>query len=141
VTFANIFASVLAFVAVISVVALWLTFTLHRRSMASWRSTTVNALQKIAASAAAELKKTQDLQRELQRSTPATLGAEVAELSAAVAKLAATQRRFAGKFHAERQHSPVSNGEFKAGGSGGEDVDDEIAAHLALQTAPPARPG
>jgi len=134
VIYVSIFACVLACAALILGVVAWLTSLHLTKEQASWRSTTVNALQKHALNAAAELKKTQELQRELQRSTPATLGAEVAELSAAVAKLAATQRRFAGKFHAERQHSAPN-------GAAADEVDDEIAAHLALQTAPPARPG
>lgn len=133
----DIFASALALVAVaFAAPALIISWRLSQ-GLTRWRSMTASSLRGLYQNAAAELRKTQELQHELRRSTPATLAAEVAELSAAVAKLAATQRRFAGKFHAERQHS-----EPKGNGQGVDpEVDDEIAAHLALQTAPPRAPG
>lgn len=134
------FAFVLASGAVICAVVALLICTRLTRAQASLRSTIGNALRNSIAKNADFEKRASEQLRELQTKTPVSLAAEVAELSAAVAKLAATQRRFAGKFHAERQHS-VSNGELKVGGSGGDDVDEEIAAHLALQSAPPRAPG
>lgn len=131
------FAFVLACAAVICGAASLLICTRLTRAQESLRSTIANALRSCIAKNADFEKRASEQLRELQTKTPASLAAEVAELSAAVAKLAATQRRFAGKFHAERQHSePAGNGQ-----SHNTEVDDEIAAHLALQSAPPRAPG
>jgi len=106
------------------------------QALASQRSTIANALRNNIAKADAFEKNASEQLRALAAQTPAKLAAEVAELSDAVARLAATQRRFAGKFHAEQQHGngkPRSDEQL--------DIDDEITAHLALQTAPPRAPG
>lgn len=68
----------------------------------------------------------------LKSTAPTSLAAEVVDLREAVSKLAQTQRKFQGRFDATRQHesAPTNNGV----------DDDELAALLALQTAPPAGP-
>lgn len=135
------FAFVLVLVAAANGVAVWIIYARLTQAQASLRSTIGNALRSSITRADAFEKRASEQLRALEAQTPAKLAAEVAELSDAVARLAATQRRFAGKFHAELQHGARSNGEIKVGGSGGDDVDDEIAAHLALQSAPPRAPG
>jgi len=128
VIYVSMFACVLAFGALTLAVVAWRISSTHARRVDSWRATTTTHWQKLYAESAKTLRDVRDAQLEMQRSTPTKLAAEVADLSEAVSRLAATHRRFAGRFHAARQHEPVSNGET--------DLDPEIAAHLALQAAP-----
>lgn len=71
---------------------------------------------------------------ELRKQTPVKLAAEVAELSDAVARLADTHRRFAGKIWAHVGH------DHRDGNGASDATDDELSAMLALQkAAPPSR--
>lgn len=67
---------------------------------------------------------------------PESLAAEVADLREAVSRLRATHQRFAGRFDAQRPGKVFD-------GATGEPVDtddDEIAAMVGLQQAPPGKP-
>ncbi len=75
---------------------------------------------------------------ELERQSPAKLGADVVALSAAVDSLRKTHQRFAGRFYQELQDAPPSSN----GASSQIDIlDPELAAELALQSAPQVSPG
>jgi hypothetical protein len=129
VIYVTIFASALALGAcVLAALALHTSWT-SVRELDSLRSTSANALRVLSA------KQLQlgDSVTKLKQTAPTTLAAEVAELSVAVGKLAKTQQRFAGKFYAETR----GNG----GDAAQQDVDDELAAELALQNARPVAPG
>lgn len=85
---------------------------------------------------AAHSSKISEQLRELEAKTPTKIAAEVAELSEAVERLAATHQRFAGRFSAALQHGHVKTA------NGHDDVaaaDPELAAMLQLQGAPPVK--
>jgi len=93
----------------------------------------LSTLQNNIRALAAKLVSAQQTLSELKRAAPSTLAAEVADLREAVNRLAATHRRFAGRFDA-RMGSP--DGE-PANGA----VDPDLAAARALQNAPAVAPG
>lgn len=127
----SIFACVLALAAVAcAVVALIISLRLTR-AQASAISLLEKRLQTASARLAQQSSAVTEQLRELERRSPTKLAAEVAELSDAVARLAATHQRFAGRFHAtksrEREPDEVAA------------ADPEIAAMLSLQAAPPVK--
>lgn len=140
----NTSAFVLALVAVVSGVSALITSWRLTRAQESLRSTVLHNLTKRLAKLDEQADSVSKLQHELQRSTPAKIAAEVAELSEAVARLAETQRKFAGKFfQATRQGREQARADALAGKQNGlldTDDDDELAAMLRLQGAPPAKP-
>ncbi len=85
----NILLFVLVLVAAGSVALVWIIFDLKRetRDVASRASTYANVVKNWHAKLA-----------EIEKQSPTQLAAQVAELSDAVARLAATHRRFAGRF-------------------------------------------
>jgi hypothetical protein len=130
VIYVSIFAFALALGACMSVALALRTSLRLMREVESLRSTSANALRALA------VKHVQlnDSVTKLKQTAPTSLAAEVADLSVAVGKLAKNQQRFAGKFYAETRGNGATAPE-------AENVDDEIAAHLALQSAPPVQPG
>jgi len=133
VTFANIFAFVLAFAALISVAVLWLTSLRRQLELESWRATVTSNFRQLAAKLA-----TADAHlKTLKQTAPAGLAAQVVELSDAVARLAKTQQRFAGKFYAQGADPVDAAGSDRSYAT----LDPELAAELALQSAPPVAPG
>lgn len=131
--YVSTFGFALALVAVASAVAA-LTISLRLKQVLASRQTRIeSAFAKLTASVQGELRKVSALQRELEASSTPRLAARVDELSEAVARLADTHRRFAGRFHAFRQHELPA-----AGGNGAVD-DDEFTATLRLQGTPPVK--
>lgn len=101
------------------------------------------------ASIAAANKAVSDRLRELDRRSPAKDAAEVVALREAVESLKATQQRFAGKFYKQLQldggdardtygNDPTATHNLRGPLNG---LDPELAAELALQSAPPVSPG
>ncbi len=74
---------------------------------------------------------------ELDRRSPAKDAAEVVALREAVESLKATQQRFAGKFYKQLQLDEATS----SASSPLNGLDPELAAELALQSAPSAGPG
>lgn len=121
----------LGFVLVLAVGAFgalgWIIFDLKLqvRELASWRSTSANALKSYAARLAL-----------CEKEAPHNLGARVEELDDAVRRLKLTHQRFAGRFdqYVAKREPRVFDGETG-------DVDEELTATLALQNARNAAPG
>jgi len=126
----DIFACALALAAAVLAALVWSTSLRLRLETESHRATT----QSNIARCAAKLEALNTSVSSLKSTSAPKLAAEVAELSDAVARLAKTQQRFAGKYYAEK---PANSG----GGAQLDIVDEELAAELALQSAPPVRPG
>lgn len=125
----DIFACALALAAVVLGALAW-TISLRLKLETELRhATTQSNLSRLAAK-----QTTLHENFSAMKSTSAPkLAAEVAELSDAVARLAKTQQRFAGKYYAEGGPAARSNNQ--------PDIDDELAAELALQNAAPVAPG
>lgn len=75
----------------------------------------------------------------ISAAAPSTLAAQVVELSDAVARLAKTQQRFAGKFYAKG--GPAARDEAPQHVTVNGIDDPELQAELALQRAPAVAPG
>lgn len=126
----DIFACVLALAAVALAAHAW-TISLRLKLEADLsRSTTSNNLTRLAA----KLESLQQSVSVMKSTSAPKLAAEVAELSDAVARLAKTQQRFAGKYYAEGKRDNSEDRNVAA-------IDDELAAELALQNARPVSPG
>jgi len=127
------FAFALALGAVASAVAALIISLRHTQAQALWRSRMANEFAKLSRSIDASATAVNKKLHELESRSPTKLAAEVAELSDAVERLAATQARFAGRWHKERQIA----------GSNGHDehaaADPEVQAMLALQSAAPVK--
>lgn len=128
----NTFAFVLALGAVAGAALLWITSLRQEAATELRLSTLVSNLRTVSA-------KVVTLEQRISKLTaiaPAGLSAQVVELSDAVARLAKTQQKFAGRFYAtndidQRRNVDAPNS-----------VDDpELAAELALQNAKPVAPG
>lgn len=132
--FANIFASALALAAVVLAALAWIISLRLKLESELSRTSMHNSLKTLSA----KLVTLQDNVAKLRSTSPVGLSAEVAELSGAVARLAKTQQRFAGKFYATNDMDQRRNG-IDAPNSG--DLDPELAAELALQSAAPVAPG
>lgn len=118
-------------------VAVWLIISSHRtRELGRSLSQTRSELQKLVESFNAANASVSSQMRALELKAPASLVAQVAELSDAVGRLGDTHRKFAGKVWAELGHArrdKVSNGDIG-------DPDGDLAAMLALQSAKPVGP-
>lgn len=124
----DIFACALALGAAALAALVWTISLRLKLETESHRATTQSNIARLAA----KLEQLSAKFSEMKSTSAPKLAAEVAELSDAVARLAKTQQRFAGKYYAEGKRSePNQNGV----------DDDELAAELALQSAPPVRPG
>lgn len=130
----NIFACVLALGAAVFGVLAWIISLRLRLEAELGRSTTNSNLKALSARLATL---TENVSKMRSTSAPG-LAVQVAELSDAVARLAKTQQRFAGKFYATNQIDQRANG-IEAPNSG--DLDPELEAELALQRAPSSAPG
>lgn len=128
------FAFALALGAVVCAALAWITSLRLKLELESWRSTSVSNYKSLVATTNVALKQMQTLARELEAKTPEKLAAEVAALSEAVAKVADTQRRFAGRFDMRmaqlglRKSSTVVDGEVER-----VETPDEVRARLRLQ--------
>jgi uncharacterized protein YhaN len=78
---------------------------------------------------------------ELDRRSPAKDAAEVAALREAVDSLKQTHQRFAGKFYQQYREADPSSSSAPQSSLPLNGLDPELAAELALQSAPPVRPG
>ena len=131
---ATIFASVLALVAVAIAAHAWITLWRLQLETESRLSTITNSCKTLAV----QLRTVNERVSKLTATAPSGLAVQVAELSDAVARLAKTQQRFAGKYYAQGKQTadPQEPAQLING------VDDpELAAELALQNAPSAGPG
>lgn len=127
------FGFVLALVAV-ACAALALTISSRlTREQTSWRAQTETRFAKALATLNERASAVTSKLQELERHSPSKLSAEVAELSDAVIRLSETQRRFAGRWHAKRQHEPAPNSLLDAD-------DEELSAMLALQRGAATKP-
>ncbi len=134
----NTFAFVLALLALSAAAAALLICYRHGKGMDSLKSSNAQLLKAHAASIERSKQVISERLAELDRRSPSKLSAEVAELSEAVARLRVTHLKFAGRFDqyvGQREAQPslpgVPNGA----------LDPELAAELALQSAPAAAPG
>lgn len=123
----------------LAVVAL-LTCMRHTRERESWQSKIVSDLQKRLASIAAQSASVSSKLHDLERGSPVKLAAEVAALSAAVTALGDTHRRFAGRVW-QRIGTQDRAPELPYASTGVGDLDPELAAEIALQSAPAVSPG
>lgn len=128
------FACVLALGAVAGAALLWITSLRREAALESRLSTTVMSLRTVSA----KLVTLEQRVSRLNATAPAGLAAQVVELSDAVARLAKTQQRFAGKFYAEGGENARGSDPSYASVS---QMDPELAAELALQNAPAVAPG
>lgn len=130
--FASIFGSVLVLAAVGNAalaLTIWWRLTRRMDGISEKHAQTCTGYNRLLAQLSAKL-------NALQLKAPEALAAQVADLAEAVARLRATHQRFAGRFDATR-------GRVFDGATGEplpDDDDDEIAAMVGLQTAPPAKP-
>jgi hypothetical protein len=136
-------AFALACIALFSAVGALLTCYQLTKGMDLQRSSNELRLRSHAASIDAAKKAVSARLAELDRRSPQKDAAEVAALREAVDSLKATQQRFAGKFYKQLQldggnadSPPMPGGALPLNG-----LDPELAAELALQSAPPVSPG
>ncbi len=123
--YVSIFAFALALGAVVFVALVSITLWRLRRELDSRVATMRSNLHALSARLNAKI------------ATPVTLEAKVAELNDAVARLARTQQRFAGRFYATTRSNGVDQAHEPTDVS---EADPEIAELLRLQSAPPAKP-
>lgn len=137
------FVFALVLVAFVFAALVWITYERHTRELESLRSTSDSFAKNCNARLALLAKQISDARRE----APSTLAAEVADLREAVGKLRDTQRRFQGRFDAKmgRADEPTMplypNMPLDRSYAGVNQLDPELAAELALQSAPSAAPG
>lgn len=112
--YANIFAFVLALVASVCAALALIICSRLTRALASQRSTNASNWRIVS-----------DKLAKLAKESPTELASAVAGLTEDVKRLAATHRRFAGRFDAYVHHSKQPNGDDVA--------DDELRAMLELQ--------
>lgn len=134
----NTYVFVLALLAVVNVALALTIYALARRVrvLESWRSTIVS-LQKTSAAHTAKLA---ELANTREARSNAAILARVEDLAAAVEGHTATFRKFQQRVHG--WIGAAKSAELAAAANGAVDeADDDVAAMLALQTAPPSAPG
>lgn len=105
------FVFALVLVAAVNVALVLIIWSHLMRELHSSQTTTASSMRSLSASVA-----------ELKRAAPATIAAEVAELSEAVGKLRDIQRRFQGRFD-----------QYVSGNASKEETPEEARARLRLQ--------
>lgn len=135
--FTSLFA--LAFGALTTAAVALLISLRQKRARESWQSKISIELQKRLATIAAQSASVSSKLHDLERGSPVKLAAEVAALSAAVTAIGDTHRRFAGRVWQRIGTHDRASPEQPFNGAG--DLDPELVAEIALQTAPAVSPG
>src|SRR5262245_5937044 len=132
-TFDSIFGFVLVLVVVGNAGLAWTIYATRRetRAQALRLATCAKNLVDLGSKSSNAIAKMREAQLALERQSPTTLGAQVAELSDAVERLRKTQQRFAGRFDRQMGHEREPEREYTAAQN--KIDDDELAAMLRLQ--------